>query len=428
MSFVSSGPLNPVVISADYYAMPNQSVLMTGPNSVYLPPLPPNGTEITLVALSDPATLRTQGGETITAGSQSGLASLPVGAGADCTLKYMRGNTTWYRVGTSLTAASGALKPVVVTGSSYSMNPNELVLFTSSGGGTLYLPDHPADGTVVGVFAFTGNVSNDINGNGNQISDGINAPSTLVSIAANASVTLVYSATLARWQVWQHIAPWTGITVTAATTLTVPNAIVIVPSSVAATFQITLPVGYDGDAVTVINESLVPITVAKPQFQSNIDVWGASISPYSLAAKTTATFQRYGTQYRLTHQTAQPPGAWVALPYSATWANYGTAGFTAAGYVLEQASGFVSLRGLACKTSGAKWVANEAIATLPPGFRPTATESFVTHGADGAGTTTFRVDVSAAGAIQLVQKLPTAGPPSGLVTFLSLTPIRFRIS
>jgi hypothetical protein len=509
MSFLSSGPLNPVTANVDYYAMPNQSVLVTGAHTVYLPLMPPNGTEVNVVALTASVTIAPQDVETITAGGQSGLTTFSVDSGTDCTLKYMRGNRSWYRVGTSdvegggggvygswqwvpdgalnpswgamdadnasassatmlafndnsrtgqnfsgplrlldaggvigaqsdddidswakynITGPSvhdpagftkipvslvatgsspvsgwssvsaiflmggeggggggGGLNPIITDSFSWDASVGDLVLAQGSGGNTIYAPDSPSDGDMFGVVSLVGGQEVDINGNGLQIADGLGAPATLLTTFAGESVLLVYSGDLGYWLAWQHIDTSTWATsLTANTTMAVPNALVIVPTSVSSTFTITLPLGTDGSFVTIINESNVSINVAKPQFQGNNDIWGTSISPYVMPAKSTVTFMRYGTAYRLIHF-SQAPITWSSLPASPVDGQV-------IDYLADATNGVVwRLRYRAASSSSYKW---EFIGGAPL-FKTIDTDEAFAAGATFVNPTTAGPDVTA---------------------------------
>lgn len=105
---------------------------------------------------------------------------------------------------------------------------------------------------------------------------------------------------------------------------------------------------------------------------------------------------------------------WIALPYAANWADYGS-GYQAGQYSIDQ-SGWVDLRGLLRKATAP--VLNETICTLPAGFRPPATlNSFVVKSAlDAATNGVSGIDVNAAGTVTLTFMGQT-GASTGNISF-----------
>lgn len=98
-----------------------------------------------------------------------------------------------------------------------------------------------------------------------------------------------------------------------------------------------------------------------------------------------------------------------APPYQNSWVNFGS-GWQDGGYWRDPL-GWVHLRGLV--KSG---TVGSALATLPPGFRPKLSETFIVS----SNSATGRVDVQADG--QIIPQAPSSN------TYVSLSNIRFRTS
>lgn len=88
---------------------------------------------------------------------------------------------------------------------------------------------------------------------------------------------------------------------------------------------------------------------------------------------------------------AVAPEPWKALPFAAGWGNYGS-GYAGGAY-RKDARGRVYLRGLVTKINGLP-VFDEAIAVLPPGYRPSARLVFaIVGGGTSVGNGYGRDDV-----------------------------------
>ena len=118
---------------------------------------------------------------------------------------------------------------------------------------------------------------------------------------------------------------------------------------------------------------------------------------------TTATHElRVGDVFFVEDAPSSQEG-WNAPSFVAGWGNFGL-GYAAVG-VMKESTGFITLRGMAARTSGS----SATILTLPTGYRPTATEIFSTTG-------NYLMQVTAAGNVDLL-----SGDPS----IVSLSGIRF---
>lgn len=111
--------------------------------------------------------------------------------------------------------------------------------------------------------------------------------------------------------------------------------------------------------------------------------------------------------------TALLPTAWVALPFAVNWASSG--GYQPAQY--RRVGDVVQLRGTAARTPVT--LVDETVATLPVGFRPPATESYIAQVFGGG----VRMDIGADGRIGVLGTYKT-GTPTGY-NYLNLSGITF---
>jgi hypothetical protein len=110
---------------------------------------------------------------------------------------------------------------------------------------------------------------------------------------------------------------------------------------------------------------------------------------------------------------------WLPLPYTSPWTDFGN-GYRSGQYMRE-ASGRVTVRGLAVKSSGTL-INGDPVATLPAGFCPALREMFPVSGANGGTASAFRMDVLANG--QIVVQGPASG---GAANYMSLSGIFFWV-
>lgn len=125
-----------------------------------------------------------------------------------------------------------------------------------------------------------------------------------------------------------------------------------------------------------------------------------------------------GNGYGITSDTSQAGGvkwekaAYIAPTLAGTWANFG-APQSVAGYT-KTPTGIVTLKG-GLKRTGTSGL---NICTLPAGYRPLATMSFLVTATMGAGV--VRVDVTSAGTVDVI-----VGDPGVAIVFLSIAGISF---
>jgi hypothetical protein len=110
---------------------------------------------------------------------------------------------------------------------------------------------------------------------------------------------------------------------------------------------------------------------------------------------------------------------WLPLPYTSTWTDFGYD--YRSGQYMREASGRVTVRGLAVKSSGTL-INGDIVATLPAGFCPALREIFTVNGANGGTSYSFRMDVLANG--QIVVEGPASGGAGG---YMSLSGIFFWV-
>lgn len=120
--------------------------------------------------------------------------------------------------------------------------------------------------------------------------------------------------------------------------------------------------------------------------------------------------------------------AWAALPYAASWSDFGTgSGVTYRAGQYRMKAGDVFLRGVAKYAGSIASGAQATIATLPAGFRPSVAEPFLVSaqtetGAGGSGWW-GRVDVLSTGAIVVTNNEAAATPNP---TWVALSMVRFE--
>lgn len=162
--------------------------------------------------------------------------------------------------------------------------------------------------------------------------------------------------------------------------------------------------GLDELNSNALSNNMTIVSVRKNLDYCEIELEGVRINSQQKLAENTqkvAVIQAKGALPRVITGTEQA----FDLTLQNNWVNYDVTNWSKAQF-WKDGEGRVYIWGTIKSGTATN---GTVLATLPPGFRPTGTEVFQTHGWNGTTHTAVRIDVQTNGSIVLVATIPTSG-------------------